>query len=213
MNFIDLLLLAPLIYGGYKGFKHGLIIEIFTLLAFVVGIYAGNHLSEKMAEFLTTTFDLTSEYLPLIAFTIVFLLVGAGVYFAGKTLEKAIKMVALSPLNKFLGLFFGLIKTLYILSVILIMFDGYDRKNKLFKKETKDTALLYHPIIQFSKSTIPGLANSSIFVENFFQEDSDSTGLTIDEVLRAKEVADSLGIDAQDAAQILEIHQKYGKSE
>jgi hypothetical protein len=55
------------------------------------------------------------------------------------------------------------------------------------------------------------LANSTIFLGNALKEEKDSTGLTVQQILRAKEVADSLGIDAQDAKTILEIHQKYGK--
>ena len=46
MNFIDVLILIPVIYAAWKGFKHGLIIEVFTLLALVVGIYAGIHFSD-----------------------------------------------------------------------------------------------------------------------------------------------------------------------
>jgi hypothetical protein len=50
-------------------------------------------------------------------------------------------------------------------------------------------------------------------MKNALKPETDSTGLTIDQVLRAKEVADSLGLDASDAKQILEIHEKYGKKD
>lgn len=43
MNFLDLIIILPLIYAAYKGFKHGFIIELFTLLAIIVGIYVGIH--------------------------------------------------------------------------------------------------------------------------------------------------------------------------
>jgi hypothetical protein len=41
------------------------------------------------------------------------------------------------------------------------------------------------------------------------QPTTDSTGLTVQEVLRAKEIADSLGIDVQDAKQIKAVHDEY----
>ena len=47
MNFLDILILIPILYGAYKGFKHGFVIELFTLLAILVGIYVGIHFSEK----------------------------------------------------------------------------------------------------------------------------------------------------------------------
>ena len=43
MVFVDILIIIPLIYAAWKGFKHGIIIEVFTLLALFVGIYAGIH--------------------------------------------------------------------------------------------------------------------------------------------------------------------------
>ena len=61
-----------------------------------------------------------------------------------------------------------------------------------------------------STTTVPALSNSTIFLKNAMKAETDSTGLTIDQVLRAKEVADSLGIDASDAQKIKEIHDKYG---
>jgi membrane protein required for colicin V production len=49
MNSIDILLIIPLVYAAWKGFKHGLIIEVFTLLALFVGIYVGIHFSDFMS--------------------------------------------------------------------------------------------------------------------------------------------------------------------
>ena len=81
MNYLDILLVLPLIIGAWRGFKKGLIIELFTLLALLVGIYAGIHFSDFVAGILKNNLGMTSEYVPVIAFTITFLGVGAGVYF------------------------------------------------------------------------------------------------------------------------------------
>ena len=51
--------------------------------------------------------------------------------------------------------------------------------------------------------------NSTIFLKNAFKAESDSTGLSVVEVLRAKEIADSLGIDATNAVEIKKIHDEY----
>ena len=70
-----------------------------------MGIYAGIHFSDFMATILRENVGIESEYLPAIAFTITFLLVGAMVYFAGKLVEKGLKIVALGMVNKIAGLF------------------------------------------------------------------------------------------------------------
>ena len=209
MNFIDVLIIIPLIYAGYKGFKHGLIIEVFTLLALFVGLYAGIHFSDFLAAFLKKSFGWDSQYLPIISFTLIFLAVGAMVFFAGKTIEQFVRVVNLTPLNKFFGGFFGVLKMLYIVSVVLVIAESYDEKGDFFSDEKKDSSLLYHPVIKVSTTTIPGMDESTIFIKNALKPESDSTGLTIDQVLRAKEIADSLGIDANDAIQIKKIHDEY----
>jgi membrane protein required for colicin V production len=209
MNFIDILIIIPLIYGGYKGFKHGLIIEVFTMLALFVGLYAGINFSDFVAAFLKKSFSWDSEYLPIISFTIIFLAVGAMVYFAGKTIEQMVKVVHLTPINKFFGVFFGVLKMLYIVSVILVITESYDEKSDFFPEEKKESSFMYNPVKAISTYSIPGMDNSTIFLKNAFKSESDSTGLTIDQVLRAKEIADSLGINANDAIEIKRVHDEY----
>ena len=209
MNFIDVLIFIPLAYAGYKGFKRGLIIEVFTLLALLVGLYAGIHFSDYFSEFLKNTFSWNSKYLPVVTFTLIFLAVGAMVYFAGKTIEQLVKVVKLTPLNKFFGLFFAVLKMAYFLSVIVVLTESYDEKGNFFPVEKKEGSLLYKPVKSISTTTIPGLKESTIFLENAFKVESDSTGLSVAQIIRAQKVADSLGVDANNAAEIKRVHDRY----
>lgn len=209
MNYIDILLLIPIIYAAWKGFKHGLIIEIFTLLALFVGIYVGIHFSDFTAKYLRETLDISSKYLPIIAFTLTFLGVGAMVYFLGKTIEKIIKITQLTPLNKFAGVFFSVVKYLYLLSTVLVILESYDQRIGFFPVKTKNESLLYKPVLQVSKVTIPGMKESSIFLHNLL--DTDTSTYTLKEVRRAKFLADSLEIDTQDSLRLREIYFTYEK--
>lgn len=211
MNFLDFILLIFLGYAAYKGFRHGFIIEFFTLLAIVVGFYVGINFSDVTATWMKKSFGWDSEYLPVVAFTITFLGVGAMIYFGGKVLEKVVKIAQLSLVNKLAGLFFGSVKMLYILSVGLVILESYDEKSSFFPEKAKTESLLYNPVKNLSLKTIPSLKESMIFRANHFREEADSTGLTVDQVLRAKAIADSLGLDANDAKAIVKIHQQYGK--
>jgi len=94
-------------------------------------------------------------------------------------------------------------------SVVLVIGESYDEKGDFIPEEKKENSLLYNPVKAISTYTIPGMENSTIFIKNAFKTESDSTGLTVEQVLRAKEVADSLGIDANDAVEIKRIHDEY----
>ena len=165
MNYLDILLVIPLIIGAWRGFKKGLIIEFFTLLALLVGIYAGIHFSDFVSGVLKNNLGMTSQYVPVIAFTITFLGVGAAVYFAGKMLERAVSVVALSPVNKMLGLFFGMIKMLFFTSAALVILESYDEKGEFIPDDLKEKSLLYHPVKKVSLTAIPALKYSDLFVK------------------------------------------------
>lgn len=211
MSIVDILILIPLGYAAWKGFQHGIIIEVFTLLALLVGIYAGIHFSDVTANWMKNSLGWDSEYLPVIAFTITFLGIGAMVYFAGKMIEQFVKVTNLTPINKAFGIVFAVLKMTYFVSVFLVLLESYDEKGDFLPPSMKEKSLLYNPILKVSTTTIPALKESTLFVKNALQ--SDSTDLTVEQILRAKEIADSLGIDAEDGKELYDVYQKYEKKD
>ena len=75
MNFLDILILIPLVIGAWRGFKKGFIIELFTFLALFLGLYAGIHFSDYAANAINESMEVYSDNLPVIAFTVTFLLI------------------------------------------------------------------------------------------------------------------------------------------
>jgi membrane protein required for colicin V production len=211
MSIVDILILIPLGYAAWKGFQHGIIIEVFTLLALLVGIYAGIHFSDVTANWMKNSLGWDSEYLPAIAFTITFLGIGAMVYFAGKMIEQVVKVTNLTPINKAFGIVFAVLKMTYFVSVFMVLLESYDEKGDFLPPSMKEKSLLYNPILKVSTTTIPALKESTLFVKNALQ--SDSTNLSVEQILRAKEIADSLGIDAQDGKELYDVYQKYEKKD
>jgi membrane protein required for colicin V production len=206
MNFLDVVILIPISYAAWVGFKKGLIIEVFTLLALFVGLYAGIHFSEFIVEQLKTTFKWDSAYISPVAFTLTFLGVGAMVYFGGKALEKVVKAVMLSPLNKAGGVFFAILKASYLVSIVLVLFASFDKSNHFIPLKAKEDSLLYFPLQSFSTKTIPGFKESGLMPDTV---EGLSSNLTVDELIRAKELADSLGIEAKDVVELHAIYDKF----
>lgn len=163
MNFIDILIVLPLIWGGWQGFRKGFIIEIFTLLALLVGVYAGVHLSDGMTILLRDNLNVSWKYLPTASFILVFLLVGAMVYFLGKLVEKVIDFTGLKLINKLAGLFFSVLKYLYIISIILLIEQSFQVKGEVLPGKSKENSLLYKPVRDLSYKTIPAFEGSELF--------------------------------------------------
>lgn len=174
MNYLDILFVLLLIWGGWSGFKSGFIIQLFTTLALFIGLYAGVHFSNFTSRLLTEDLGFTSEYVPVVAFTLTFLAVGAMVYFAGKAIEKVVKVVLLSPLNKLAGLFLGLLKMSFYIGGFIMITESYDERNDIIDENTKAGSLMYYPIKNITTSTIPAFQESTIFIKNTLKEKEES---------------------------------------
>ena len=170
MNLLDIFILIPIGFGIWRGFKKGFIIELFTFLALFIGLYAGIHFSDGVASFLKDQFSMTSEYVPTIAFTVTFLLVGAMVYFAGIAIEKAVKAVKLSLPNRLLGAIFGGVKMMLFAGTAILLIESYDEKSDIISEETKEDSLLFLPVENATAFVIPSLKNSTIFLKNALQD-------------------------------------------
>ena len=72
MNYLDIAIAVPLLYGLIKGFSNGLIKEITGLLSLVVGIYVALNFSNLLEPHLSGIFDNYEKFKPIIAFAVLF---------------------------------------------------------------------------------------------------------------------------------------------
>lgn len=206
MNFVDIIIIVPLIYAAWVGFKKGLVIEVFTLLALLVGIYAGIHFSDWTSGLINENVDIEGKYLPVVAFTLTFLAVGAIVFFAGKMIERMLKVVNLSPLNKAFGLLFGLIKMVYTLSILIILLETYDERGDFIPENIKSESLLYEPVKVTASATIPAIEESTIWMKNNVNPGIfNHNDITLEDIKHMKHTADSLGITLDDLRQLKKV--------
>lgn len=161
MNFIDLFIVAILIWFGYKGFRKGLIFELVSIIALYLGVYGGLKFSDRTAEYLTKYVD--SEYLNIASFTVTFLVVLLLVFAAGKVIEKIINLVALKLINKILGSFFGILKIGIILVVLITIVESYDSKLEFLPKDIKEDSMLYNPLLTAANQILPEIEKNDLF--------------------------------------------------
>jgi len=157
MNILDLILVVPLIWLTFKGFKKGLVIELASLAALILGIYAAVHFSWYAGDFLAKNFDISEKYLKIVSFIVTFIAVVIGVYAVGRMIEGIVKMVALGFLNSLGGALFGMLKAALFLSVVLYFINVFDDNDKLISQQKKDQSLLYNPISSIVPFLIPKL--------------------------------------------------------
>jgi len=138
INFLDIILVIPLLLFTYSGFKKGLIIEVATLAALILGLYFAFYFSEFATEILDNWFSIDPAYLTVIAFIVTFTVVMLLVIAIGKIIEKFF--------NKLAGAVFGLMKGALVVSIIIFTINYFNESRTVLKKETCEQSILYGPL-------------------------------------------------------------------
>lgn len=171
MNAIDIVILIPVLWGFWRGFMKGAIMEAATFVAFFLGVWGGMHLSDGVAELIHKWTDSTSPYIPLISFALVFVGILAAVFGVAKLVEKFVEKTALTIVNKLLGGAIGTLKFLMILSVLFFVVDKLEKNIEIIPATMKDKSLLYRPVAKVAPMIIPGM-NESKFGKMIPETDS-----------------------------------------
>lgn len=150
MNYIDVIILLPLVYGAYKGFNQGLIVEMSTLFALVLGVFVSLKYAVKMEDFLKDFIAIPESYSYYIAFAVTFLLVIIVIHLLGKLLTKLVDMVSMGLFNKLFGILLGVLKAAIVVCVVLFIVNAMDVRYDFISDQTKDGSLLYKPFVNFA---------------------------------------------------------------
>ena len=146
MNWLDFLILVPVIWFGFKGFSHGLVHELASLIGLILGIYAALHFSEYMGNFLSSLFTINERYLPVISFIATFVVVVLVIFLIGWIIGKMLDLVALGFINRLFGAIFGVIKGIVLVSLIFLVLGHFGGSKPLIPYHTREGSMFYKPI-------------------------------------------------------------------
>ena len=124
---IDIVLAAMLLWGGYKGYRKGFVLEVISTLVFVIGIllmfYGITKLFQSAKGYLDESLKPTSFVFYFIAFVALSLITNS----IGKKLRSSISYSIFGDLDTFAGMLLGVLKYAIFLSLIIWLLEkvGY----------------------------------------------------------------------------------------
>lgn len=149
LNVLDIVIMIPLGYAAFKGWKNGFMIEVSTLVALLLGIYIAINYSDIAKNLLVNQLDIHSTYIEYFAFIITLIIVVIAINFLGKALSKLLSAMALGLINKIFGSVFSLLKYAIILTVIIIVTENADKKLHFMSQKLKSKSILYNEIYKY----------------------------------------------------------------
>jgi membrane protein required for colicin V production len=136
---IDFAFAVLLIMAIIKGYQKGLVLAVFSIIAFIVGLAAALKLSTVVAAYLKDSISVSAKWRPFIAFAVVFLIVVLLVRLGAKLVERSIQAVLLGWVNRIGGIL--LYAALYL--IILSVFIFYAEKLQLIQPATIQSSVTY----------------------------------------------------------------------
>jgi membrane protein required for colicin V production len=163
---IDVVFFIILLFAIFKGIAKGLILGIFSFLAFIIGLAAALKLSAVVAHHLEDSTGSAAKWVPVISFVLVFLVVALLVKIAAGIIKKVMTFSMLGWVDKIGGIIFYMIIYTIIYSVLLF----FAAKTSLLSPQTIAASNTYDYIIPWGPKIIDNLGKIiPIFKDLFLQ--------------------------------------------
>jgi membrane protein required for colicin V production len=155
--FFDTIFIIIFCWAAYKGYTRGFILQAAALGALILGIYGAIKFSGFTAAVIMEKMGSHGEHLPLIAFALTFLGIVIAIHFLARLLEKLLEFIALSFVNRIFGVLFNLVKYAFIISCVLVVINGFNRKTHFISHDKINESHLYVPLSILAPIVFPYL--------------------------------------------------------
>jgi membrane protein required for colicin V production len=169
---IDIAFVIVMIIAIFKGLRKGLILGIFSLLAFIIGLAAALKLSVVVAAWLKDSAGSFSRWLPLISFMLVFIAVIFLVGLLARVIKKTMQFAMLGWLDS-LG---GVVLYVAIYTIIFSVFLFFAEKLFLVQPSTIRDSNLYPYVAPWGPKVMDNLGKIIPVFKDMFTQLQDFFG-------------------------------------
>lgn len=162
----DIIAIALLVWAVIKGLRKGLIVALFSFVAFIIGLAAALKLSAVAAGYIGEAISVSDRWLPVVAFFIVFFIVVLIIRLGAKLIEKFAQVAMLGWLNRLGGVVFFILIYFFIYSIILF----YAAQLGIISQSTTETSTAYRIIAPLAPGIIKILGILFPFIKDVFEQ-------------------------------------------
>jgi membrane protein required for colicin V production len=163
---IDIVFAILLVLALIRGFRQGLIVGLFSFIAIIIGLAAAIKLSAAVAMYIGKTVKISEQWLPLISFAVVFLIVILLVRLAAKAIQRTVEIGMMGWLNRLGGMIF--FAAIYITVFSILLF--YAEQMKLIRNETIQASVTYRFVQPWGPKAISSFGEVLPFFRNMFTQ-------------------------------------------
>jgi membrane protein required for colicin V production len=120
-NWIDVAIFILLIIVAIRGYWSGLIRQVTTIIAIILGIYMAAEQYEVFGNFIHQKLGLDLQLANLIAFIFIIVTISILINYLGQLLNQMLNFLSLTVIDKIGGAAFGVIKGGLIVYILVLM--------------------------------------------------------------------------------------------
>ena len=152
MNTVDWVLLSVLLLSGLWGVWHGVVKEVFSLMAWILGFVLSSQFAADASQVLPLSW--TQGLRMACAWVLIFLLVLLVMGLLASLLKQLLSMVGLGLIDRFLGGVFGVLRATIMLLAITLLVGLTPLKSNLEWMGSR-VAQTVHLLLVYLKPALP----------------------------------------------------------
>jgi membrane protein required for colicin V production len=162
MNWLDIVILCLAGVGLIKGLYDGIIKQMVSLVAVIIGIYLCSGSAEWIRGYLTKLDWIPSHGVVMASYVLGFILIVGFIVLVGIVIHRIVSVTPLSIFNHIAGGLLGLVMMVLFISLVLNVIEMFDRNSVILSQGLKVESYFYF----FIKNIIPTVFPGNIFVRN-----------------------------------------------
>ena len=148
MNWLDILILLPLLLGLVNGYKQGFVSEVVTFAVVIFGALCARIVAPPVATVLASLFAWPEGVCDVIAYCLVFILVAVVLTMVANMLTHLLNAIHLGWANRLVGAAFGMVKVYLILLIAVFVLERTnDEFHYLDHSKMLDESVLYQDFV------------------------------------------------------------------
>lgn len=163
---LDIIFAVLLVLAVLRGYRQGLIIGIFSLVSIIIGLAAALKLSVVVASWIGSAVKVSEEWLPLISFIVVFIVVVLLIRLGAKAIESTVEVVMLGWVNKLAGVILYVVIYTLVFGVLLF----YAEQMQLIQPKTISESVTYEYVQPWGPRIINSFGNLIPLFKDMFTE-------------------------------------------
>jgi membrane protein required for colicin V production len=156
MNWLDIVILCLLVIGLIKGLYDGVIKQVVSLVALIVGIYLCSGVAQWLCGYLIQLEWFPQGAVVVTGYFLGFLLIVGVIMLAGRIVNRIINATPLSIFNHLIGGLIGLVLMVVFISVLLNLVETVDHQSAILPQEIKVESRYYFMIKDIIPTLFPG---------------------------------------------------------